>query len=134
MVYQNMFVMLVQYHKYFGKPSKDLTIAEAAYLAGIPQSPTYYSPYGRHTDALKERQEFILRRMKTVGYLTNEEYETQKNIPVVPIGKGETKGIKAPHFVFFIKNYLEVKYIYIKTPQMNSGRSRCQPKKVVKNY
>lgn len=95
---------------YFGKPSKDLTIAEAAYLAAIPQSPTYYSPYGRHTDALKERQEFILKRMKTVGYLTDEEYETQKNIPVVPIGKGETKGIKAPHFVFFIQDYLQEMY------------------------
>jgi 1A family penicillin-binding protein len=91
---------------YFGKPAKELNIAEAAYLAAIPQSPTYYSPYGRHTDALLERQQFVLKRMHDVGYLSDDEYQSAKQLAVTTIGKGETKGIKAPHFVFYIEDYL----------------------------
>jgi penicillin-binding protein 1A len=37
--------------KFFGKPAKDVDLAEAAYLAALPQAPTYYSPYGNHKDA-----------------------------------------------------------------------------------
>lgn len=94
---------------YFGKSSIDLSLAEAAYLAAIPQSPTYLSPYGKNMDKLIERKNLVLFRMKEVGMIDNEEYENIKNKEVV-WKEQETVGIKAPHFVFFIKDYLEKKY------------------------
>jgi 1A family penicillin-binding protein len=94
---------------YFGKHAKDLTLAEAAYLAAIPQSPTKLSPYGKSRDKLDERKNLVLYRMKELGYITPEAYETTKN-EVVAFQAKELSGIKAPHFVFFIKDYLEQKY------------------------
>src|SRR5258708_15204447 len=48
---------------YFGKSAKDLDLAEAAMLAGLPQSPTTYTPYGSHPQQAKVRQHEVLRRM-----------------------------------------------------------------------
>jgi len=94
---------------YFAKKPIDLTLAEAAYLAAIPQSPTILSPYGKNLDKLEERKNFVLFRMQEVGFITPEEYETAKTevVSFVPQALG---GIKAPHFVFFIKEYLDEKY------------------------
>jgi penicillin-binding protein 1C len=94
---------------YFNKNPADLTIAEAAYLASIPQSPSVLSPYGKNLDKLEERKNFVLFRMKEVGFVTPEEYETAK-AEVVSFSPQALGGIKAPHFVFFIKDYLEQKY------------------------
>ena len=94
---------------YFGKHSIDLTIAEAAYLAGIPQSPTYYSPYGKNTDKLEVRKNLVLNRMRDLGFITAEEYQFAKD-EVVEFSPKSLSGIKAPHFVFFIRDYLEQKY------------------------
>ncbi|MFA7286013.1 MAG: PBP1A family penicillin-binding protein [Candidatus Paceibacterota bacterium] len=94
---------------YFNKKSKDLTIAEAAYLAGIPQSPTVLSPYGKNLDRLESRKNLVLSRMKEVGYLTEEEYNTARNEVVTFVPQSLT-GIKAPHFVFYVKAYLDEKY------------------------
>ena len=58
---------------YFGKDAKDLSLSEAATLAALPQAPTYYSPYGSHTDALFERKNQVLDSMVTMGYITQEE-------------------------------------------------------------
>jgi len=94
---------------YFGKKAIDLTLAEAAYLAGIPQSPTFFSPYGKNVGKLEERKNFVLFRMKEVEFITAEEYEKAKNekVEFLPQSAGN---IRAPHFVFFIKDYLEKKY------------------------
>lgn len=94
---------------YFNKKSKDLTVAEAAYLAGIPQSPTVLSPYGKNLDRLESRKNLVLSRMKEVGYLTEEEYNNAQN-EVVTFTPQSLTGIKAPHFVFFVKAYLDEKY------------------------
>ena len=59
---------------YFGKHALDLSIAEAAMLAGLPQSPSANNPY-RHPKAAKERQEHVLRRMRTLGWITDEEFD-----------------------------------------------------------
>ncbi len=95
--------------EYFGKNAADLTLPEAAYLAAIPQSPTVLSPYGKNKDKLEERKNFVLFRMKELNYISQEEYEFAKSETVV-FREQNTKGIKAPHFVFFIKDYLEQKY------------------------
>ncbi|MBP7006579.1 MAG: transglycosylase domain-containing protein [Candidatus Pacebacteria bacterium] len=94
---------------YFNKKAYDMTIAEAAYMASIPQSPTYLSPYGKNKDKLEERKNFVLFRMKELGFITEEDYTKAKDELVEFVPK-QTSNIKAPHFVFFIKDYLENKY------------------------
>ena len=94
---------------YFGKNAQDLTLAEAAYLAAIPQSPTTLSPYGKNKNKLETRKNLVLARMSELKFITKEEHDRAKNEEVIFIPQA-TMGIKAPHFVFFIKDYLEQKY------------------------
>ncbi len=94
---------------YFNKDAKDLTLPEAAYLAAIPQAPTVLSPYGKNKDRLETRKNLVLYRMREIGMLTEEEYNEAKNTVVTFAPQAKTS-IKAPHFVFFIKDYLEEKY------------------------
>ncbi|MFA6353994.1 MAG: transglycosylase domain-containing protein [Candidatus Paceibacterota bacterium] len=94
---------------YFNKDAQDLTLAEAAYLASIPQSPTTLSPYGKNRNKLDTRKNLVLSRMLELKFITKEDYDKAKNEVVVFIPQA-TQGIKAPHFVFFIKDYLEQKY------------------------
>lgn len=94
---------------YFNKKPVDLTLAEAAYLASIPQSPTTLSPYGKNKDKLEERKNFVLGRMLELNFIEETDYEKAKNEKVAFMPQQKT-GIKAPHFVFFIKDYLEKEY------------------------
>src|SRR3990167_6681610 len=94
---------------YFNKRAADLTLAEAAYLAAIPQSPTILSPYGKNRDRLETRKNLVLNRMLELGFITKTEYESAKN-EVINFVPSATAGIRAPHFVFFIREYLEEKY------------------------
>lgn len=93
--------------KYFGKNVKELTLAEAAVLAGLPQAPTIYSPFGAHPEQAIARQKEVLRRMTEDGYITREQAtEAEKQELVYK----QTSGIKAPHFVMFVKEQLVQKY------------------------
>ncbi len=94
---------------FFGKPSSDVTLAEAAYLAALPQAPSYYSPYGKHKDKLDERKNLVLKEMLEDKKITQEEYDKAKNEKVEFL-PDSSRGIKAPHFVMFVKDYLEKKY------------------------
>lgn len=94
---------------FFGKNPKDMTIAEAAYMSAIPNGPTYYSPYRKNKDKLDERKNLVLKRMFTLGFITEDEYNKSKE-EVVTFLPEQLMGISAPHFVFFIKEYLENKY------------------------
>lgn len=94
---------------YFNKHAKDVTLTEAAYLAALPQSPSYYSPYGDHRDALEDRKNFVLKRMYDVGFITKEQYDASKAEYISFQPKENSQG-KALHFSFFIKNYLEEKF------------------------
>lgn len=94
---------------YFNKNAQDLTLAEAAYLASIPQSPTTLSPYGKNKDKLDARKNLVLSRMLELGFISKDDYDKAKN-EIVIFAPRVTTGIKAPHFVFFIKDYLEQKY------------------------
>ena len=93
----------------FLKPASEITLAEAAYLAALPQAPTYYSPYGNRRDRLDERKNFVLSRMKEEDFITSPEYEAaqKESVSFLPAEDG---GIKAPHFVFYVRSYLEEKY------------------------
>ncbi len=96
-------------HAYFKKPARELSLAEAAYLASIPRGPSLYSPFGNHRDKLEERKNFVLYRMHHLDMITDEEYATAKS-EVVNFSTDARTGIKAPHFVFYILDYLEQKY------------------------
>lgn len=95
-------------NKYFDKSAKDLSLAEASLLAGLPQSPTTYSPFGSNPERGKNRQKEVLRRMVEDKYLTPEE-ATQAEGEVLAFAIKRTD-IKAPHFVFYIKDLLYAKY------------------------
>lgn len=94
---------------FFGKKASDLSIPEAAYLAAIPQAPTYYSPYGSHKDELDKRHQLVLDRMRINGFITVDEYEKAKNTTVEFQPQAVT-GIRAPHFVMYVIEQLAEKY------------------------
>jgi 1A family penicillin-binding protein len=94
---------------FFGKSARDVTIAEAAYMAAIPQSPTYYSPFGRHREELGQRKDLVLEKLKENNFITEEEYQTAK-AEEVTFRTQSSGGIKAPHFVMFIREYLSEIY------------------------
>ena len=93
---------------YFNKPAKDLNLAESAIIAALPKAPTYYSPYGPNKELLLKRKDNILGRMNELGFIEldevkktqEEEIKFTKNIQI----------IKAPHFIFYIQEYLNNKY------------------------
>lgn len=93
--------------RFFGKPARKLTLDESAFLAGLPQAPSQYSPYNNPEMALKRRNE-VLKAMYQQKYIDKNTYE--KTIKVKISVKPFEEKIKAPHFVFYIKNLLEQKY------------------------
>lgn len=102
---------------YFGKDVKDLTLAESALLAGLPQSPTNYSPFGAYPENAKARQETVLKLMYEKGWIdksgnrqriTKEQYD-QALAEELHYASGKTQ-ILAPHFVLYVKSLLEEKY------------------------
>lgn len=94
---------------YFGVPARELSLAQAAYLAAMLRAPSYYSPYGSHQQELDARKDLVLSRMHELGFITSEEYEGAKTAQVSFASAG-AQGIVAPHFVFYILNYLEETY------------------------
>jgi penicillin-binding protein 1C len=93
---------------YFGKSVKDLSLAQQAYLAGLPEAPSTFSPFGSHPELGKARQEEALRKMQQQGYITSAQ-ERQAMAEQLHFQK-ITNPIKAPHFVFYIKDLLTQKY------------------------
>lgn len=91
---------------YFGKHAKDLSLAEASLLAGLPQRPSVYSPYGTHPELAKSRQAEVLRRMTEEGYITKAQAEAAKNETLTYRTGQNELGFKAPHFVLYVKQKL----------------------------
>ncbi|HPT29017.1 MAG TPA: PBP1A family penicillin-binding protein, partial [Bryobacteraceae bacterium] len=67
---------------YFGKPLKDISIAEAAMLAGLPKAPSAYNPIVNPKRA-KIRQQYVLRRMRELGYITEVQFESALKEPLI---------------------------------------------------
>ncbi|MFH1367465.1 MAG: PBP1A family penicillin-binding protein [Patescibacteria group bacterium] len=95
---------------FFGKSAKDLSLAQGALLAAIPQAPTYYSPYGTHTDALVARQKMIIDLMVEQKYITQEQGDEAKKTDILKEIKPKRENILAPHFVMYVKEMLAEKY------------------------
>jgi len=93
--------------KFFGKQAKQLNLAEAATLAGLPQAPSLYSPYNNPDLTIKRRNE-VLKAMYGQKYIDKTTYE--KTLAIKMNFKPFQNTIKAPHFVFYIKSKLEEMY------------------------
>jgi 1A family penicillin-binding protein len=96
--------------QYFGKSVKDLDLAESAILAGLPQRPNVYSPFSSNPTAYIARTEHVLTRMVEDSYIDEETKKTTmeevKNYKFYE----NTSKLKAPHFVFWIKEILSERY------------------------
>lgn len=93
---------------FYGKPVNDLTLAETATIAAIPQLPTFYI---NNPDRLKIRRDWILDGMVEMEFISKEEATIAKEEDTPLKNASERKGlIQAPHFVFYIKSLLEEKY------------------------
>ncbi len=93
---------------YFGKKAKDLSLAEGALLAGLPEAPTIFSPFGSHPELAINRQKQVLQAMVEEGYITKEQKEEAINETLNY--KRFSTSIKAPHFSLFVKDLLVKKY------------------------
>jgi membrane peptidoglycan carboxypeptidase len=105
---QNAYGIEAAAQTYFGKSAKNLTLAESAYLAALPQAPTYYNPNGLHRQALDARHETVLNQMFEQGYITKDQRDSAK-AEVVVFGKIKD-AILAPHFVLYVEDLLANKY------------------------
>lgn len=94
---------------YFGIAASDLSLPQAAYLAALPQAPTYFSPYGKNKKALDARRDLVLSRMELLGFVSKSEGESAKKATVLFVPQAEQR-IKAPHFVMYVRSILEKKY------------------------
>lgn len=94
--------------RYFGKSAKELNLAESSLLAGLPQAPSVYSPFGANPELSVQRQEEVLRRMVEDNYITEEQ---KKEALATPLVFNTNKiDIKAPHFVMYVRKLLASQY------------------------
>jgi membrane peptidoglycan carboxypeptidase len=92
---------------YFGKSARELDLAEAALIAGLPQAPAPYDPL-LYPDAAKERQAVVLDLMVKQGYASADETQLAKDEPLQYASTAFP--IEAPHFAFYVWNLIEQKY------------------------
>lgn len=93
---------------YFGKSVKDISLPEAALIAGLIRAPSIYSPFNDLSKA-KERQKIVLLRMKEEGYIKKSEMENALKKPLYL--SSYRKGKEAnEYFIDYVKKYLEEKY------------------------
>lgn len=93
---------------YFNKPASNLSLAESATLTALLPAPSHYSPYGPYKSELLQKKNIVLEKMQKLGYITENQLKEAKNEKLV--FAENTQNIKAPHFVMYIKKYLEEKY------------------------
>ncbi len=93
---------------YFGKSARNLTLAQSAYLSGLPASPTQFSPYGTNPELGRTRQKEVLRRMVDNKFIDQSQADLAftEDLHLRP----QITNIKAPHFVMYVKDLLSQKY------------------------
>ncbi len=103
---------------YFGKPAAELTLGEAAFLAGLPQSPALLDPY-RNLQGARQRQAFVLSLMVDEGMISELDARVAQGVglrlqPLLPddqaSGAAAPDRLQAPHFVLYVQRYLEERY------------------------
>ncbi len=94
---------------YFGKEVEDLTVAEAAMLAGLVASPTKYAPH-RNMALARERQKYVLGHMREDQYLSDAEYQAALAEPISLVDESDLNHLASPYFVETIRQIATKKY------------------------
>ena len=94
--------------RYFGKSIRDVNLAEAALLAGLPAAPTTFSPFGSHPEYAIDRQRDVLRRMVEEHFITEEQRIEAEAYHLTFIQP--STNIQAPHFIMYVRDLLVEKY------------------------
>lgn len=105
---QNAYGVEAASQTYFNKSVSEISVPESAILASLIQAPYRYSPYGEGKDLLFKRKDYVLKRMKEEGFITEEEMTSFQEQEIAFIE--EARDFKAPHFTLWIKKQLEEKY------------------------
>lgn len=93
---------------FLGKDLSQITLPEAAQLAGLPRWPAYFDPY-RHPDHAKERRNQVLGLMHGNGYIGDHDYELALAAPIT-VAKGSAGSVEAPYFVDLVNDTLQSKF------------------------
>lgn len=96
-------------HTYFGKPLEKLTLAEAAMLAALPKAPSSYNPVANPQRA-KQRQMYVLRRMRELGHITVDEFESAAAAPIITRKVVETYGVRAEYIAEMVRQAVYEQY------------------------
>ena len=94
---------------YFGKPAKELNLAECAIIAGLPQAPSRYSPF-KHPERAKERQIYVLNRMVTEGFISQTDATMAMNTPLDIHPRRNWYMETAPYYTEYVRQYVAEKY------------------------
>ncbi|RQS53118.1 penicillin-binding protein 1A [Burkholderia sp. Bp8984] len=94
---------------YFGKDLKDITLAEAAMLAGLPKAPSAYNPVVNPKRA-KVRQEYILQRMLELNFITREQYDQAVAQPLAVKGAGREFSVHAEYVAEMVRQMMYAQY------------------------
>jgi 1A family penicillin-binding protein len=94
---------------FFGIPASELSVAQSAYLAALMPAPSYYSPFGTNKDKLTQRKNLVLEKMEQYGYIDKDTKNAAVSEEVV-FNPSASNSIKAPHFTFYVLDYLEKTY------------------------
>jgi penicillin-binding protein 1A len=94
---------------YFSKPASELTLGEAALIAGLPQAPSFYDPFTRQVEAFRRRNE-VLQAMRDSRYLTGTEYESAVASEIVLSPGSLYTEVKEPYFFSFVREQLIEEY------------------------
>lgn len=95
---------------YFQKPVRELTLVESVIIAGLPQSPSRYSPFSVDPKAYVGRSQQVLRRMREDSYISQaQERQAREELEKVQFAQGD-QGLRAPHFVAYVREILNEKF------------------------
>ena len=94
---------------FFGVDARDLTLAQSAYLAAIPNAPSFFSPYGQNRDRLEARKNTVLHRMYALGFITEEDRDDalSEEVEFLPRSARHAQSL---HFVQYVIEQLERNY------------------------
>ena len=93
---------------YLGKDLSQITLPEAAELAGMIQRPAYFNPF-RHPDRMKDRRNIVLSLMRANGVINGHDYALAVDAPIT-VSKGSAQSVEAPYFVDLVNNTLQDKF------------------------
>lgn len=94
---------------YFGKNIEDVTIAEAAMLAGLVASPTKYAPH-RNMALARERQKYVLGHMREDRYISDADYQAALAEPIALVDESDLNHLASPYFVEYIRKLATQRY------------------------